>query len=156
MATFLSLYSGSSGNCTLVGEGGRYLCVDMGKSCRMTLNSLYEAGLSVAGLQGILVTHEHIDHVRGLRVFLKSYPLPVYGSGATLQYLAAHSLVPPGAQLVPLGPGVTELGGFGVQAFPTSHDAAGCRGFRVTTPAGRVAALATDLGCVTPAVLQGL
>ena len=40
MATFLSLYSGSSGNCALVGENGRYLCVDMGKNCKTTILSL--------------------------------------------------------------------------------------------------------------------
>ena len=55
MATFLSLYSGSSGNCALVGENGRYLCVDMGKNCKTTINALYSAGLSVADLDGILI-----------------------------------------------------------------------------------------------------
>ena len=58
MARFTTLYSGSSGNSALVEENGRYLLVDMGKSCRMTQNALKGLGLPLADLGGILVTHE--------------------------------------------------------------------------------------------------
>ena len=61
MARFTTLYSGSSGNSALVEENGRYLLVDMGKSCRMTQNALKGLGLPLADLGGILVTHEHSD-----------------------------------------------------------------------------------------------
>lgn len=79
MARFTTLYSGSSGNSALVEENGRYLLVDMGKSCRMTQNALKGLGLPLADLGGILVTHEHSDHVSGLAIFLKYHPVPVYG-----------------------------------------------------------------------------
>ena len=155
MATFLSLYSGSSGNCALVGENGRYLCVDMGKNCKTTINALYSAGLSVADLDGILITHEHSDHVSGLRVFLKHYPVPVYGSEATLAYLTDHGMVPPTAQLQVLD-GSGRVGEFEVRSFHTSHDSVDCCGFRITAPSGRTAAMATDLGVITEEVMQGL
>ena len=100
MARFTTLYSGSSGNSALVEENGRYLLVDMGKSCRMTQNALKGLGLPLADLGGILVTHEHSDHVSGLAIFLKYHPVPVYGSAATLDYLACRGLVPPGAELI--------------------------------------------------------
>lgn len=58
MARFTTLYSGSSGNSALVEENGRYLLVDMGKSCRMTQNALKGLGLPLADLGGILVTHD--------------------------------------------------------------------------------------------------
>ena len=90
MARFTTLYSGSSGNSALVEENGRYLLVDMGKSCRMTQNALKGLGLPLADLGGILVTHEHSDHVSGLAIFLKYHPVPVYGSAATLDYLACR------------------------------------------------------------------
>ena len=76
MARFTTLYSGSSGNSALVEENGRYLLVDMGKSCRMTQNALKGLGLPLADLGGILVTHEHSDHVSGLAIFLKYHPVP--------------------------------------------------------------------------------
>lgn len=72
MAFFTTLYSGSSGNCGLVQCGREYLLVDMGKSCRTTLTALRKLGLSVMDCVGILVTHEHSDHVAGLDTFLKS------------------------------------------------------------------------------------
>ncbi len=156
MAIFLSLYSGSSGNCALVGEQGRYLCVDMGKNCKTTLAALVQADVDPQQLAGILVTHEHTDHTKGLEVFLKRYHLPVYGSAGTLDYLALHGMVPAGADLRALREGEEEIEGFGVRSFHTSHDAADCRGFRIVLPSGRVAAMATDLGIVTDEVLGGL
>ena len=77
MACFTTLYSGSSGNCGLVRSGRGYLLVDMGKSCRITTGALKDLGLSVRDMQGILVTHEHSDHVAGLKVFLKHYDVVI-------------------------------------------------------------------------------
>ena len=155
MATFLSLYSGSSGNCALMGENGRYLCVDMGKSCRAAVRAMTEVGLSPEQLAGILITHEHSDHVSGLKVFLKRWQLPVYGSEATLAYLADHDMVPPTAQLQILRDG-QEIAGFSVRSFHTSHDAVDCRGYRVSFDSGRTLAMATDLGQITDEVMEGL
>ena len=156
MARFTTLYSGSSGNSALVEENGRYLLVDMGKSCRMTQNALKGLGLPLADLGGILVTHEHSDHVSGLAIFLKYHPVPVYGSAATLDYLACRGLVPPGAELIDIDGRTEDVCGFAVQSFETSHDSVACRGYRITTPLGRVAGVATDLGYVSDEVLANL
>lgn len=156
MATFLSLYSGSSGNCALVGEADRYLCIDMGKSCRATVGAMNQLGIDPAQLQGILITHEHSDHVSGLKVFLKKYAVPVFGSEATLAYLAGHDMVPPTARLEVLDEGGQSVGQFAVHSFHTSHDAVDCRGYRITAPSGHTAAMATDLGQVTEEVIEGL
>ena len=156
MATFLSLYSGSSGNCALVGEADRYLCIDMGKSCRATVGAMNQLGIDPAQLQGILITHEHSDHVSGLKVFLKKYAVPVFGSEATLAYLAGHDMVPPTARLEVLDEGGQSVGQFAVRSFHTSHDAVDCRGYRITAPSGHTAAMATDLGQVTEEVIEGL
>ncbi len=101
MARFTTLYSGSSGNAPWWRKTAAYLLVDMGKSCRVTQNALKGLGAAAGGqLGGILVTHEHSDHVSGLAIFLKYHPVPVYGSAATLDYLACRGLVPPGAELI--------------------------------------------------------
>ena len=118
MAFFTSLYSGSSGNCSVVRCEGKYLLIDMGKSCRTTLNALKEMGLAVADMQGILITHEHSDHVQGLRVFLKHYNVPVYGCSATLDNLLDMELVPPAAELIAIEGRPEEIGGFVVEASP--------------------------------------
>ena len=156
MARFTTLYSGSSGNSALVEENGRYLLVDMGKSCRMTQNALKGLGLPLADLGGILVTHEHSDHVKGLSTFLKKYPLPVYGAEETLEFLDANGVVPASCDLTALTPGREEdIGVFGVKAFPTSHDVP-CVGYRIHTPDNKTMTIATDLGVLTPPVHQAL
>ena len=79
MALFTTLYSGSSGNCALILHEGKYLLIDMGKSCRTTLNALRSLGLAVSDCEGILITHEHSDHVSGLDTFFKqktAYEIP--------------------------------------------------------------------------------
>lgn len=149
MARFSTLYSGSSGNSAVIEEDGKYLLIDMGKSCRMTNNSLKELGLDVADLQGILVTHEHIDHISGLKVFLKKSLVPVYSSGATLDVLTVKDQVPVSANLQEIGKTQQSVGDFGVTAFSTSHDAMDCHGYRIVTPKGKTMCIATDLGYVS-------
>lgn len=156
MARFTTLYSGSSGNCGLLEEDGKFLLVDLGKSCRATARALQELELHPSGLGGVLVTHEHSDHVNGLNVFLKKWPVPVYGQAATLDILAGQGLVPGGAQLVEMDGSERDVAGFGVQSFSTSHDSAVCCGYRVTTPKGKTLAIATDLGIVSDEVLANL
>lgn len=158
MAEFISLYSGSSGNCSVVRSGGAYLLVDMGKGVRVTTGALREAGLDASDCRGILVTHEHSDHVKGLGTFLKRHPLPVYGAGPTLAALEAAGLLPAACPVCLLDPDRGEeadVAGFGVRAFPTSHDVP-CVGYRITTPDGKTMAIATDLGTLTSAVHAAL
>jgi phosphoribosyl 1,2-cyclic phosphodiesterase len=156
MAEFTSLYSGSSGNCSVVRCGRRYLLVDMGKSCRTTAAALKELDLAVSDCDGILVTHEHSDHVKGLGVFLSRFRVPVYGAADTLDFLLQNGILPPDcdAQAIDTA-SPQELGAFGVRMFPTSHDVP-CVGYRIQTPDGRTMAIATDLGILTPAVHEAL
>lgn len=156
MARFTTLYSGSSGNCAVVEEQGRYLLVDMGKSCRLTQNALKELGLTPQTLDGILVTHEHSDHVSGLAIFLKYHPVPVYGSAPTLACLAQRGLVPPGTRLIEVDGRTECVGGFAVQSYETSHDSLACRGYRIAVPSGGVVSIATDLGYVSDEVMANL
>lgn len=156
MPRFITLYSGSSGNASVVEDAGRFLLVDVGKSCSATLGAMVRVGLSPKGLAGILITHEHIDHVRGLAVLLKQVPTTVYASEETLAALAREGYLPPGAQVAPASTEGIWVEDFSVVDFPVSHDAAGCRGYRITTPSGRVATISTDLGVVTNRVFRHL
>ena len=156
MAEFTSLYSGSSGNCSVVRCGDKYLIIDMGKGVRTTGNALRSLELSMENCDGILLTHEHSDHIKGLTTFLKKYPMPVYGAEETLAFLEKNNVVPATCELTPLTPGrEAEIGSFGVKAFPTSHDVP-CVGYRVRTPDGKTMSIATDLGVLTSAVHEAL
>lgn len=156
MPRFTTLYSGSSGNAAVVEQDNRFIMVDMGACCKTTVNAMGEAGLQPQNLEGIFITHEHSDHIKGLMVFLKRYPVPVHGSAATLDELVRLNAVPPGTELVDVDGGPVDIAGFTVQSFATSHDAAGCCGYRIATQQGSAMAIATDLGVITEQVMQNL
>lgn len=77
MARYISLYSGSSGNCSVVEKDGKFILIDVGKE-QNTNTALKDAGLDIKNLQGVLVSHEHSDHIKGLKVFLKNIHVPLY------------------------------------------------------------------------------
>ena len=116
MASFTTLYSGSSGNCGLVQCGQKYLLIDMGKSCRITVNALKELGLALSDLEGILVTHEHSDHIKGLQVFLKNHPAPLYAGADTLDALDAMGVLPAGLEVQAVEGRTLDVGGFELTA----------------------------------------
>lgn len=146
-----TLASGSSGNCLLVSAGGKHLLVDAGVSCRRVTAALAQLNISPEDVCGVLVTHEHSDHISGLPTLTKKLRLPVYTSPGTAQALWYAQDV-----LHPVEPGAGfEAGPFAVETFPTSHDAAEPMGFRISC-AGRAAAVATDLGYVSDDVLDGV
>ena len=153
MANYISLYSGSSGNCSVVEENGKFIIIDMGKSARTTAKALKDLSLDIKNLQGVLVSHEHVDHIGGLKVFLKNLNVPVYSNCATLDFLAERDLVPPHIVLEDMNFAGHNIGSFFVSGFETPHDSVGCMGFNIHTNAGTRMTMATDLGCVTDSIL---
>lgn len=79
-----SIASGSSGNCIFVGSGQTNLIVDCGISGRRIEQGLVECGLEAPDLDGILITHEHTDHISGLGVMSRRYQKPVYATKKTI------------------------------------------------------------------------
>lgn len=155
LAKVIPLYSGSSGNCVFVGSGQRGILVDIGKSYRRTAAALCEAGLSIDSVGAVLITHEHTDHIAGLRVFLKHRNIPVYASAPTADYIESHGLLPPGSAVIRTAPKFA-VEDYEVEPFHTSHDAADCQGYKITFPGGQTAAVATDLGYISDTVLAAL
>ncbi len=155
MAKFCALYSSSSGNSFYVGSGGSGLLIDAGMSCKAILTALGEKKLDADTLTGILITHEHIDHVKGLNVLLKKYKLPVFASAGTCDCLVRTNLVPPDADIRVIR-GKVEVGGMRVTPFATPHDAVEPLGFIIETVQGEKIGIATDLGHITPEVEKAL
>lgn len=155
MAIFCPLYSGSSGNSTYLDAGESALLIDLGVSCRAAVTALQQLGADFSKLKGILITHEHSDHVSGLDTFLKHYTVPVYGCAATLEMLESRGTLPPAIEAIAIDGRTEEIGSFVVTSFPTSHDVP-CCGYRIRTPDERTMAIATDLGVLTPVVQQHL
>ena len=80
-----SIASGSSGNCIYVGSDATHLLVDVGISGKRTECGLNSLGVSAKELDGILITHEHADHISGLGVLARKYEIPVYATSGTIE-----------------------------------------------------------------------
>lgn len=87
---FYSLVSGSSGNASLISSGSTNILIDCGISAKKTDALLKEAGLDggLNDIDALLITHEHSDHIRGIKRVMSAYGIPVYGSEGTLSSLA--------------------------------------------------------------------
>lgn len=157
MAQFTTLYSGSSGNSTLIRTNGATVLVDMGQSCKKTLTALYSLGVGARDIDAVLITHEHSDHVSGLRTFLKHYPVRLYGPARSLACLRGSDVIPRSCRVCEVdGGGEIAVGDLSFRAFGTSHDSEACVGYRFDFGGGKSAAVATDLGFVSDAVLDAL
>lgn len=147
--------SGSSGNCCLIQGGRKNILVDAGISAKRIGDALSRAELSPSSLDGIFITHEHSDHIKGLSVFLKKTPVPVYAPGVVAAALCR--LIPGVSPYIrPFSPEApVQLGDLTISAFPTSHDTMQSVGYRFAAD-GRSIAIATDTGCVSNALLDAL
>ena len=153
MAEFISLYSGSSGNSSVVRCGERYLIVDMGKGVRTTGAALKALDLNVSDCAGILVTHEHIDHIRGVGVLARKYGMEVYASPGTWAAMADKVGEIPARQRCEFTPDEDfYIDRVNVLPFSIPHDAAQPTGFALSC-GGRKVSVLTDLGHTTKELL---
>ncbi len=143
-----SIASGSNGNCIYIGDEHTHLLVDTGISKKRVEEGLKALGLSGSDLSGILITHEHTDHIQGLGVFSRAYHIPVYATKGTCEGIrACRSLGDiPSALFHEIK--IDEpfcIGDMTVSPFFTSHDANESCGYRVSNGKKDVA-VATDMG----------
>ena len=82
----MSIASGSSGNCVYIGSEETHILVDAGISNKRIEQGLNAIGLKGSELNGIVITHEHSDHIKGLGVLARKYGIPVYGTRERMSY----------------------------------------------------------------------
>ena len=146
--------SGSGGNCLLLQSEGTNILLDAGISARRLSKKLDALSLSPREIDGVLITHEHSDHISGLKTWLKRIPCPVYAPPLVAAFIA--SLVPESRDwLIRIRPDVPfRIGGLTARAFSTPHDTPQSVGYRIEGDA--VFAAATDMGHVTDEIAAGL
>ena len=122
------LFSGSSGNSTLIRAGKKNILIDAGRNCKQVCCALNAVGTSPESIDAIFITHAHHDHLDALDVFVRKYPADIYATASTHKYLAKKFKKPhPGAEDIVIVPGNNiDLGdGVTVLSCDTPHDAAG-------------------------------
>ena len=141
---FYTLASSSAGNAALVCHENTHILIDAGISCRRITQSLAALSLTLDDLDGILITHEHIDHVRALGTLQKKHAVPLYASFGT-----AAALDYPAPYLHAFAADETfAIKDLQIRSFRTSHDAKESVGYRIESSDGSLAVL-TDTGFIT-------
>lgn len=143
-----SIASGSSGNCIYIGSDRNSLLIDAGISGKRVEAGLKELDLCGADINGILITHEHSDHIKGLGVLARKHQIPIYGTAGTLKAIAGTENLGeiPKELYREILPDVDfQVGDLTISPFRVSHDAADPVAYRVECD-GKAAAVATDLG----------
>ena len=153
-----SIASGSSGNCIYVGSDHTHLLVDAGISKKKIEEGLHELQVKGEELDGILVTHEHADHIQGLGVFSRKYGVPIYATKGTLRGIMNCK------NLGKMPEGIYKeidvdkefvIGDVTVHPFAISHDANQPSAYRFEHSDKRVA-VATDLGKYDSYIVENL
>ncbi len=153
-----SIASGSSGNCIYVGGETAHVLVDAGISGKRIECGLQSIDMSMRDMDGILVTHEHYDHVKGLGVLARRYKLPIYATKGTIAAICAMSQV--GKLPEGIFREISEDADFWIQdlqirPFTISHDAAQPVGYRLQCGSQSVG-IATDLGTFNDYIVENL
>ena len=143
---FCPLYSGSSGNVLFCQYGETRLLIDAGKSGKTIVEALVSIGADIRSLSGVLITHEHSDHISGAGVLARKYHLPIYATRETWWAMSDKlGKIPPDTMREIEAGKDFWLGDIGVVPFSIPHDAADPVGFRLYGGNMSVST-ATDLG----------
>jgi phosphoribosyl 1,2-cyclic phosphodiesterase len=143
---FCSLSSGSSGNCYYIGNEFHGILIDAGISTSSIRRFLKEMDISMQTIMGVLITHNHIDHIRGLQGLTRKNSLPAFTTAKIWE-----SILTPYTKIS--GDCIREitlqkkfhLAGFDIEAFPVFHDAPETIGFHICSGDKKIT-IATDLG----------
>lgn len=153
---YCSLASGSSGNCHFISSENTKILLDVGMSHRYIKNSLEAIGESIDQINGVLITHEHSDHIKGLKMILKKQLIPVYMTENTFMQIKekireedVHKIIIIESEMEMM------LGDIKVRSFDISHDAIDPKGYNFYYSDKKLS-IVTDIGIMSEAVIENL
>ena len=153
-----SIASGSSGNCIYLGSESTHVLVDVGISKKRIENGLNSIDMDVKDMDGILITHEHSDHMKGLGVLSRKYHLPIYATRGTIEAIQGMSSIgkmPEGLFHEVWEDQEFQIKDLTVHPFRISHDAAQPVGYRLNYKEQSVG-IATDMGTYDEYTVENL
>jgi len=150
--SFTILGSGSGGNCAYLESSSVKLLIDAGFSGKQIAERLSQIGKDVSEIDAILLTHEHSDHVAGLKVLCQRYKIPLFCNRLTREVLMGELPNYDGWKIFSTGEAFA-LGDLFIENFSLPHDACDPVGFLIHAGSEKVA-FVTDLGTITKLVLE--
>ena len=148
MAKVCQLFSGSSGNSIFISDGETKFLVDAGVTAKRLDEGLRAIGEDADELDAVFITHEHFDHVKGLRVFAARHNVPVFSSEKIIEKLIADERVNEKITVNVFDKN-SEINGAEIIPFELSHDSVECYGYRFNLKSGKSVAVCTDTGYIT-------
>lgn len=156
MARIYPLFSSSKGNAEFIGTEKGGILIDCGVSYKRLTNSLKCHNIPLSAIQGVFITHEHSDHVSGLKMLTKHNDITVYGQKYTLQNLCDKDKISPDTKLIELNGQPVSCGDCEITCFDTPHDTVQSCGYKIRTYDDKLCAVCTDLGNITETVYNAL
>jgi phosphoribosyl 1,2-cyclic phosphodiesterase len=156
MARIYPLFSSSKGNATFIGNESGGILIDCGVSCKRLMNALSLNRIPTEAVKAVFITHEHSDHVSGLKQFTNKTSCPVYGQKRTLQRLMDADKISPSAPVIDMTNTSISAAGMEIRCFNTPHDTIQSCGYRIHTQDDKYCAVCTDLGHITEEVDNAL
>ena len=155
MFQFCSLYSGSTGNSSIVQSNKTKSLVDVGESAKKIAEALASINVDPFSINAILITHEHSDHVKGLAVFSKKYNVPVYANVETWNAMQKYKEKLNEENIKTFTFNKFKIGDIEVNPFPIPHDAANPCGFNLFHDNKKMS-IATDIGHISKEIITNL
>ncbi|MBP5310456.1 MAG: MBL fold metallo-hydrolase [Lachnospiraceae bacterium] len=155
---FAPIASGSSGNCIYVGSNNTHLLVDVGISGKRVDEGLRNLDLTGHDIDGILITHEHVDHIGGLGVLCRKYSIPVYATRDTILAIKSYNYLGKVEDDIfhPIAADVDlKIKDMTIKAFRINHDATDPVAYTFCAD-GKKIAIATDMGTYSEYTVQNL
>jgi len=151
---FCPLYSGSSGNSIFVSSEKTKLLIDAGLPGKSIESALNHIGHTAADVDGIFITHEHGDHVKGVGVLSRKYDIPIYTNEATWNAIRGSigKVKDHNIKIIEESVSINDME---IRSFGISHDAACPRGYSITD-GNKKACVATDLGFFSQEVRRNI
>jgi len=153
---FCSLYSGSSGNCTFVGSDKTNLLIDAGLTGKKIQEALKQIGVSPCDINGIVITHEHDDHIKAAGILSRRFNIPIYANTNTWEAMS-NKIGDVSEKNIKVFDGYYpfEIGDITVVPFPIPHDAAKPCGYSLIHDKKK-ATIATDIGYASDIVKNNI
>jgi phosphoribosyl 1,2-cyclic phosphodiesterase len=153
---FCSLSSGSSGNCYYLGNEFHGILIDVGISAGSIRKFLKSSGIPMSSIMGVLVTHNHMDHIKGLEVFTRKNSIPAFTTENIWRSILTHHIpqkISPDCIRKITVQQEFHLAGFDIEAFPVFHDAPETVGYHISFGKQKIT-IVTDLGHICSTAAQ--
>lgn len=155
MFQFCSLYSGSTGNCSLVQSDTTKILVDAGESSKKIVEALNSINIDANSIDGIIITHEHSDHVKGLGTFSSKFNVPVYANIETWNAMLKQKEKVSKNNIKTFTFNKFSIGDIEIDPFSIPHDAANPCGFNLYHDDKKMS-IATDIGHIDSKIINHL